>query len=173
MRISADSRFVDLERDGFDVGLRLCRPGVAGTGAVRLFGEKAFPVAIPAIARQLDTPADLERQVLLEFDQPDGAQPWLSWRQWLETKGLAGLKPQGMLRFSEYDQVVNAALSGVGVALGRSALVSEALASRRLVAPFKGELSTDRAYYAVTAPGAAARPEVRAFVEWVAAEARR
>ncbi|MSQ54484.1 MAG: LysR family transcriptional regulator [Betaproteobacteria bacterium] len=170
VRISADSRFVDLERQGFDVGLRLCRADQAGKGAVRLFGENVFPVAVPAIARLLRTPADLHRQVLLEFDQPDGAFPWLSWRQWLETAGLAGLKPQGVLRFSAYDQVVNAALSGVGVALGRSALVAKALAGRKLVAPFKGETSTERAYFAVTAPGAASRPEVKAFVDWVASE---
>ena len=173
VRISADSRFVDLERDGFDVGLRLCRRGLAGEGAVRLFGENVFPVAIASIARLLRTPADLERQVLLEYDQPDGALPWLSWRTWLELAGLSNLKPQGTLRFSEYDQVVNAALAGVGVALGRSALVNEALASRKLVAPFKGETSTDRAYYAVIAPGAETRPEVRAFIDWVGAEAKR
>jgi DNA-binding transcriptional LysR family regulator len=171
VRISADSRFAQLEREDFDVGLRLCRTELADKGAVRLFGEKVFPVAVPAIARLLRTPADLDRQVLLEFDQPDGAYPWLSWTQWLEVQGLAGLKPQGMLRFSEYDQVVNAALSGVGVALGRSALLGSVLASRKLVAPFKGETSTDRAYFAVIAPGAEARPEVRAFVDWVVAEA--
>lgn len=171
VRISADSRFVDLERQGFDVGLRLCRTDQTGKGAVRLFGENVFPVAVPAIARLLRTPADLGRMVLLEFDQPDGAFPWLSWRQWLETAGLSGLKPKGVLRFSEYDQVVNAALSGVGVALGRSALLGKALASRKLVAPFKGTTSTERAYYAVTAPGAGARPEVRAFVDWVVSEA--
>lgn len=171
VRISADSRFARLEREDFDVGLRLCRAELADKGAVRLFGEKVFPVAVPAIARLLRTPQDLDRQVLLEFDQPDGALPWLSWSQWLEVQGLAGLRPQGMLRFSEYDQVVNAALSGVGVALGRGALLGSALAGRKLVAPFKGETSTDRAYYAVVAPGAEARPEVRAFVDWVVAEA--
>jgi len=172
VRISADSRFVDLERDGFDVGLRLCRDATAGEGAVRLFGERVFPVAIPSLARSLRRPADLERHVLLEYDQPDGALPWLSWRTWLELAGLANLRPQGMLRFSEYDQVVNAALSGVGVALGRSALLDEALAGRRLVAPFKGQTSTERSYFAVMAPGASSRPEVRAFVDWVVAEAK-
>jgi DNA-binding transcriptional LysR family regulator len=173
VRISADARFVRLEREDFDVGLRLCRAEQAGRGAVKLFGEKVFPVAVPAIARQMRVPADLARQVLLEFDQPDGAFPWLSWNQWLELHGLAELKPQGLLRFSDYDQVVKAALSGVGVALGRSALLTELIANRRLVAPFKGETATDRAYYAVMAPGAEARVEVRAFVDWVVAEAAR
>lgn len=69
--------------------------------------------------------------------------------------------------------MVNAALSGVGVALGRSALLGAALAAKKLVAPFKGETATDRAYYAVVAPGAESRPEVRAFVDWVVAEAAR
>lgn len=75
VRISADARFARLDREDFDVGLRLCRAELAGPGAVRLFGEKVFPVAAPALARKLRAPADLAGEVLLEFDQPDGAYP--------------------------------------------------------------------------------------------------
>jgi LysR family transcriptional regulator, glycine cleavage system transcriptional activator len=173
VRISADSRFVSLERDGFDVAIRLCTAAYAGPGATKLFGENVFPVAVPQIARLLRAPRDLDRQVLLELDQQDRTPPWLSWRSWLETVGLSDLRTEGLLRFSEYDQVVNAALSGVGVALGRSELVREALASGRLVAPFQQETSTARAYYAVTNPASAARDEVKAFVAWLRREAKR
>jgi LysR family glycine cleavage system transcriptional activator len=173
VRISADSRFVDLQRDGFDVAIRLCTAAHAGEGAVRLFGENVFPVAVPQIARLLRTPKDLDRQVLLELDQHDRTPPWLSWRSWLERVGLSDLKTQGFLRFSEYDQVVSAAYAGVGVALGRSELVREALAAGRLVAPFEQETSTARAYYIVTTGSAAEREEVRAFIGWLKREAKR
>jgi DNA-binding transcriptional LysR family regulator len=173
VRISADSRFMDLQREGLDVAVRLCTAAYGGEGAVRLFGENVFPVAVPQIARLLRVPADLDRQVLLELDQHDRTPPWLSWRTWLEMVGLSDLRTQGFLRFSEYDQVVTAAYAGVGVALGRSELVREALASGKLVAPFKQEHSTARAYYAVSSPAAQGREEVRTFIAWLKREAKR
>jgi DNA-binding transcriptional LysR family regulator len=47
--------------------------------------------------------------------------------------GAARAKPRSVLRFNQYDQVVQAALAGQGVALGRVPLVRDLLAQRRLV----------------------------------------
>ena len=64
-------------------------------------------------------------------------------------------------------------MAGHGVALGRSPLVKNLLDSGELVAPFKSQADPARAYYAVVAKSAASRPEVKAFVEWLKAEAKR
>ncbi len=177
VRISADTRLHDLERDGFDVALRYCPPAAAGLHAVRLFGETVFPVCSPRLAadpqRPLKTPAALAQHVLLHIDDPDGQTPWLSWRAWLEAEGLGELRPSANLRFTNYSEVMPAALAGQGVALGRSPLVREALREGALVAPFRREAASSRAYFLVAAPGAAERPEVARFAEWVKAEARR
>ncbi len=177
VRISADTRLHDLERDGFDVALRYCPPAMAGPQAQRLFGETVFPVCSPALAadpkRPLKSPADLARHVLLHIDDPDGQTPWLSWRSWLEAEGLGELRPSANLRFTNYSEVMPAALSGQGVALGRSPLVRDALRAGALVAPFRREAETSRAFYLVSAAGAGARPEVARFIEWARREARR
>jgi len=177
VRIQADTRLHDLERDGFDVALRYCPPSVAGSEALRLFGETVFPVCSPALAadpsRPLRTPADLARHVLLHIDDPEGQTPWLSWRAWLEAEGVGELRPAANLRFTNYSEVMPAALSGQGVALGRSPLVREALRDGMLVAPFRRQAETSRAYYLVSAPGAAARREVARFIAWITSEARR
>jgi DNA-binding transcriptional LysR family regulator len=87
--------------------------------------------------------------------------------------GIPDLRPAGNLRFSGYEQVIPAALAGHGVALGRTPLVSEALASGDLVAPFQGVAQTARAYFAKVARNAAPRPEVSEFVAWLKSEAAR
>ena len=51
--------------------------------------------------------------------------PWLDWRAWLAANGEPELKPAGSLRFTLYDQVIQAAVGGQGVALGRMPLIAE------------------------------------------------
>jgi DNA-binding transcriptional LysR family regulator len=177
VRISADTRVQDLERDGMDVAIRHGPASLAGPNAERLFGERVFPVCNPKLlqdkSRPLKTPADLSRHVLLAYDDPDVRHPWLHWRSWLEVEGLSELKPAGRISFSGYEQIIAAAVAGHGVALGRTPLLKDALASGELVAPFKRSADPARAYYAVVSPNAQSRPEVAAFTAWLKSEAKR
>jgi len=171
VRIIANVRIQDLERDGADVGIRFCPQALAGLGAERLFGEEVFPVCSPALAndakRPLQVPEDLRHHVLLHTDDPDGRWPWQAWRVWLEAAGVPELQPAGNLRFSGYDQIVPAAIAGHGVALGRTPLVDTALAAGQLVVPFKQAMPSDRAYWVVVSQRAVERPEVADFAAWL------
>jgi DNA-binding transcriptional LysR family regulator len=174
--VSADDRVVDLARGDVDVAVRYLPESAVPEGAVRLFGERMTPVASPKVAagtRPLRTPADLTRHVLLHLDDPEGRMPWLDWRSWLASNGQPGLKPTGTLRFSLYDQVVQAAVGGQGVALGRLPMIAEHLRDGRLVAPFARKYDSARGYYALVAPRAAERDDAIAFVRWLAEEAAR
>jgi LysR family transcriptional regulator, glycine cleavage system transcriptional activator len=175
VRIAADTRVQDLEREGLDLAIRHGPASLAGPQAVRLFGERVFPVCSPKLLadpkRPLRQPADLRHHVLLQYDDPDGRHPWLHWKTWLEVERLSDLRPAGSLLFSGYEQIIPAAIAGNGVALGRSPLVREALASGELVAPFKRSADPARAYFAIVSKTAASRPEVAEFLAWLRAEA--
>lgn len=185
VRIAANNAILDLDRDRIDVAIRYLAPDRAPAQAVRLFDEEVVPVCAPALARDasrpLREPPDLARHVLLHDDpaaSPYPALPYLQWDVWLEAMGLPDLQPAGALHFSHYDQMIQAAANGEGVALGRLPLLSRQIRDGRLVAPFehsrrrgRGTVST-RAYFLVIAPGAAAREEVRHFVDWLRDEAR-
>ena len=168
--ISADNRIVDLERERIDLAVRYCTEAMAPAGAVRLFGERLLPVCSPELAadraRPLKRPEDLARHVLLHIDDERGRFPWLNWSVWLAARASAG-----SLRFNHFDQVVQAALDGQGVALGRVPLIDSLLAQGRLVAPFRNRYATTRAYFIVRAAGAALRPEAQAFIDWLIEEA--
>lgn len=174
--ISADNRIVDLERERIDLAVRYCGQASAPAGAPRLFGERLLPVCSPSLARDptrpLKRPEDLVRHVLLHIDDERGRFTWLNWSAWLAAIGIHDLKPAGSLRFNHFDQVVQAALDGQGVALGRVPLINSLLQQRRLVAPFRDRHATDHGYYVITSSQAAKRPAAGAFVEWLIEEAR-
>ncbi|OGA60529.1 MAG: hypothetical protein A3G81_08620 [Betaproteobacteria bacterium RIFCSPLOWO2_12_FULL_65_14] len=173
VRITAETRVQDLERDGLDVAIRHGPAALAGSHAMRLFGERVFPVCSPDLLKSnpLDEPSDLVRHVLLQYDDPDARHPWLHWKTWLEVAGIADLRPAGTLSFSGYEQIIPAAIAGHGVALGRTPLVKDLLASGELVAPFQSSADPARAYFVIVSRNAAARPEVAGFVAWLKQEA--
>ncbi|MBI2305673.1 MAG: LysR family transcriptional regulator [Rhodocyclales bacterium] len=175
VRISADNRVVDLEREGFDVALRYLASNEVPPEATLLFEEEVFPVAAPQLAAALPkhvSADDFSRIVLLAYDD-DRAAPWLSWEPWLLGLGLAGARPKAVLRFNHYDQLIRAAEEGQGVALGRGPLVARAIAEGRLKPlAVRREKLPARGYYLVRTKGVM-RPEVERFIAWLLEEAEK
>jgi LysR family transcriptional regulator, glycine cleavage system transcriptional activator len=175
VRIMADTRVQDLDRDGLDLAIRHGPASLAGSNAVRLMGERVFPVCSPKLVKDkskpLREPQDLRYHCLLQYDDPEGRHPWLHWKTWLEVERIADLRPAGTLSFSGYEQIIPAAVAGHGVGLGRTPLVKDLLASGELVAPFKSSADPARAYYAVVSKSAEGRLEVAEFVAWLKQEA--
>ena len=174
VRISASYETVNLEREGLDLAVRYA-PDEEMAGELALFEESIIPVCSPALAadpaRPLKAPADLKLHVLLHAD--DTHASWMEWNQWLHAHGLKNLKPAGMLQFNQYDQLVQAAVNGQGVALGRLPLLERLLRERQLVAPFRKSVVSSRGYFLVRSPRAAGKPEVAGFEAWLRAEAKK
>lgn len=177
IRVAADNRIVDLEREAMEIAVRYCTADLVPPGSTRLFREEVFPVCSPHMARRrgrpLERPEDLRHHVLLHLEGADQHWPCGSWNAWLEAVGLHDLRAGGALRFNQYDQLIQAAIDGQGIALGVGALVKRAQKERRLVAPFEQRLSSPRGYHLVLSRHAARRPEVLAFRDWLVAAARR
>jgi len=174
VRIAATHEVLDLAREGIDVAIRDVPSGREPPGSVRLVGERMYPVASPAYLEEakapLDKPEDLARHVMLYLHDPQGRWPWLTWAAWLEANGIPDLVPGGALTYGQYDQVINAALHGQGVALGRLTIVDSLVQEGKLVPLFGKRTQIPRAMHAVFAPGAAERPEAQAFVAWLQKE---
>ncbi len=177
IRIDANNRLLDLDRERIEAAVRYCPAKLAPAGARKLFGEEVFPVCSPALlgraGKPLAEPADLRHQVLLHYQAAEKFWPTGAWRVWLETMGLHGLRSAGSLEFNQYDQLINAALEGQGVALGVSPLVRRHIQHGRLVGLFEQRFASPRGYYLITARYASERPEVHDFNEWVLATAQR
>lgn len=173
VRVAADNAVLDLRAQDIDLSIRYCSEAVVPDSAIRLFGETLTPVASPLLGIQsLDSPQALAQHVLLEFD--DARRPWLQWSAWMSGAGWEfRTKPKGILRFNQYDLVIQAALAGQGIALGRMELLAPMLKARQLqtvrtplVPP-----ACDHAYWLVMAEKFPRRSVVR-VADWIEAQAR-
>jgi DNA-binding transcriptional LysR family regulator len=175
VRISAGYALVNLNRDGVDLAIRYQSEDAIDARAELLFGDVVLPVCSPKLlrdkSRPLKTPEDLRHHVLMYLDSGPGAD-MQDWPIWLRAMKLDTLKPASVLHFSQFDQLINAAVAGQGVALGRSPLLKQLLAERKLVAPFKKTVASPRSYYLVQSAGAPRKPEVLDFAAWLLAQAR-
>jgi LysR family glycine cleavage system transcriptional activator len=172
LRVAALNRLVDLAGEGIELAIRYGPRSAVGHDAVLLFHETISPVAHPSLGiESLSSPKDLEGQVLLEFDDP--GRPWLHWRDWFASVGWKGVKPKGILRFNQYDQVVQSAVAGQGIALGRIELMRSMLSEDRLrlvSTPSPGPTNS-HAYWLLSAE-ATPTADVRAVMDWIVSEAR-
>src|SRR5690606_28355075 len=98
---------------------------------------------------------------------------WRSdWDHWMQAAGTSGSVLSRYLDFSTYTQAIDAALRGRGVVMAHDARIAEHLADGRLVAPFDVRVGASSRYYAVTRKGVGQDSAVRAFLDWLFAEAR-
>jgi LysR family glycine cleavage system transcriptional activator len=177
IRVSATDTIADLDDPELDLALRYCSQAQAPAGAMRLFGEVLTPVVSRSLADKirrgdappLSTPTDLVQHTLAEEDDTKSSTEYVSWRRWLTLNGQPSLQPKRWLYLNFTYQQVQAALAGHGVALGRVALVFEALQRGELVEPFgtAGRIGSPYMYWLVSSPASRARPEVKQFCDWV------
>lgn len=177
IRIEATDSAVNLDTSDVDLVLRYAKPGSVPKHATRLFGEQLALVASPWLLksnRSIKTAADLAHFALIEADHDTRFKhnEWLTWQRWLDKQKLPDLEPKRWLYFNYSHQIVQAALTGQGVALCRMPLIADHLANHDLIELLPTErLETPLAYWLIVGPRSAARPETRAFCEWLRAQA--
>lgn len=175
VRIDANARVVDLEREDIDVALRYGPGDYPGLHVERLLSDEVVPVCAPQLVQgehPLRAPADLAHHVLLHHEQPMGDLGYPDWRMWLLAAGVQGVDASRGPRFTLASMALQAAQDAQGVALIGRALVDRDVAAGRLVQPFQGlGLPLRFAYWIVSPARNAEHPRVKAFREWLHREA--
>ncbi len=134
IRIDATDTVVDLDTTDADLALRYIAAERAGAGAERLFGEQLSVVASPWLLKnspKIRRAEDLVQFTLIEAGDIHRSPhlEWLSWQRWFDEQGQKRLEPKRWLHFNYAHQIVQAALTGQGVALARTTLIADNLAS--------------------------------------------
>ncbi len=134
-----------------------------------IFSEAKFPVCSPALLDAeppLRDPCDLQHHILLHDEYRE------DWPAWLALHGVQGVEATQGLSFSDEKLLIQAAIDGQGVALGRQLWMDRELAEGRLIQPFATNVTNDLAYYLFYPEGRADCVEITAFRHWVLNEAR-
>ena len=164
VRLAASHAPIDFVRDGIDIAIRVGRrPWPRNIAASPFLQDRVGPVCSPALLRDrmLERPADLQRCTLLHTETRADA-----WPDWLRKAGAAGMHAASDLRFEHTYFLLEAAASGLGIAIGSYPLVEHDLKSGRLVAPF-GFAPSGQSYCVLHAKQAAGTSKIQAFRSWI------
>jgi len=165
----------DFRREDVDVAIRFGAGASADTKSIPLLPEDVFPVASPSLVSASLIPmqvADLRTLPLLHDVDALPGQPWLSWQAWFERAGVESPTALRGLQFTDSIVLVDAAVAGLGVALGRGPNIEGLLARGQLMRLTQDSWRAAWSYRLVAPPANFSRPNVRAFVDWIVAEAR-
>jgi LysR family glycine cleavage system transcriptional activator len=174
VRISTSMQFIDFAREPIDAAIRYGEGRWPGLRSDRLLvPDDIFPVCSPGLpegAPPLRSPADLAHHTLLFVDY-DRVQ----WQDWLSAAGVPPETGRALVQrgqaFDVAYMAIEAAIDGLGVALGYAPFVQADIAAGRLVAPFSLSLpsSVGPDAYLVSPEQAADAPEIRLFRNWLLA----
>jgi LysR family glycine cleavage system transcriptional activator len=152
----------------YDVAIRGGPDQVPGHVAQPFLTETRLPVCSPALLARvpLRRPEDQRRHILLHAATLPGV-----WSQWLLAAGVPDLEPRGSVTLEHFYLTLQAALDGLGVAIGPERLVEDDLADGRLTRPFAEPSLPARSYCAYIPERRVGDPAVQAFCDWLHAAA--
>lgn len=154
----------DFQRQAVDIAITYGKGDWRGVVSERILSIDFFPVCSPQLMNgdnPITTPEDLAACTLLHDTDH------VAWSDWLELAGIENVDAQRGTVVDDTNVLMQAAIDGLGVALGSEHFVADRLASGRLVKPFDITLHSDYAYYVVCPKKNLRRPEVAEFQAWL------
>lgn len=169
LRLDTNIRTVDYLAEGIDIGVRYGKGEWEGLEKSLLMTESVFPVCAPDLVEKglfgLDNLIDFPLLHDLSLPKESG---FPSWSSWAKQNNIHNINAEKGLKINNSASVIQAAISGQGVALGRSVLVQEDLDCGRLVKPFPDlKCHIELAYYIVWKSNGLESEKVRVFKEWL------
>jgi len=147
--------------DDWNCGIKLGDGEWPGLVSEPLFAADLLPVCAPRLALQLKRPGDLKGPSLLRVaHSPD------DWPLWLKASGVPRVTARGP-EFQFYGQALQAAVDGLGIAMGIRPYIDDDLAAGRLVAPFALSVPKGMRWYLVYRSFHTEQRDFAAFRRWI------
>lgn len=164
VRLSTSDEPVELVREAFDVAIRGSEQQPSGYVVSEFLAEVRLPVCSPKLlaAQPIRDVADLARHTLLHT----ATYPSL-WTQWLAASGHLQVVPRNDLHLDHFYLTLQAAIDGLGVAMGPTALVALDVKEGRLVHPFDGPSLPAWRYCSFVQTSRLDDPAINTFLTWL------
>ncbi len=164
VEVTTSNDTVDIAGEAADVTIRGGPDTIYGYVTRVFLEETRQPVCSPALldALPLSKPEDLQAHTLLHSSNMARL-----WDEWLTLAGISGLEPAGNLVLDHFYLSVEAAVGGLGVAMGPGALIGADVAVGRLVTPFPHLTLPARSYCAYVSAEARGDARIAAFCDWL------
>ena len=168
LRIETHSGAHDAGRDNVDAWILYSKGEHPGYSVTRLFGEEMFPVCSPRFRETLsDDPGadEILRQPLLHDIYWD-----TDWPDWARAVGATAGTLAADMRFALYTGVIQAAVDGLGMAVGHGEMVAGELADGTLVPLAHLSVVSQKSHHLVMNPSSANNPTLVRLKEWLLQE---
>lgn len=160
-------RDVQFEQDNVDFSIQLGRGAWEGADVDFLFEDIIEPVCSPAFFRQ-HAPERRFPQALLRTRLLVSHYRRNDWQIWAKaTRYEDEIAETPQMSFSSSVLTWQAALDGLGVAVGQTALLADDLAEGRLEAPFSLPVRSGMSYYLLRPKMQRESRKVRLFRDWI------
>jgi Transcriptional regulator len=168
VNVQTSNESLESLKETYDVIVRGGPDTFYGYSMRPFLSEERIPVCSPALLQRLPlrTPDDMRQHTLLHTSSLPRV-----WPDWLASAEIPALKPAAALSFDHFFLTLQAAIDGIGIAMGPTALVADDLASGRLVAPFAGPRLPSRSYCTYVPDAKSADELVLLFCAWLEREA--
>ena len=166
-------RMVEFAQDDADIGVRCGIPPWPGLQADFLLPITMTPLCSPALLEDgaaLREPRDVLNHGLIHADVA-GHVLGEEWRTWLLAAGVRDFGELAGLSFHDPGLALQAAIDGLGIAIGYLELAEADLAAGRLVRPFDLAVRHGLSYHLVYPAARRDEPDLAAFRRWMLSEA--
>lgn len=173
VQLTSSLALADFRRDKIDIGIRSGAGDWPGVDSELIMPIHMTPLCSPALLAEhgdIDNPQSLRKFTLLHADVARGSGIESEWRAWLQAVGADDVNCGGGLSMHDPGLALQAAVDGLGIAMGYVELAQRELANGRLIAPFEMQIAHPWSYYVVTAKGKADNQKVSVFRNWLRKE---
>lgn len=177
VRLDTNLKPVDFAAQQIDIGVRYGPGAWPGLVAEKLMDEEVYPVCSPQLLSErggFQQPCDLTRETLIHDLSMDSHTGFPSWDEWLRRAGMTDVNTVRGMKINNSAAVLQAAIDGQGIALARSVMARDDVASGRLVRLFPDiDFASPLAYFIVYRAESRSLPRLVAFRDWLLSETSR
>ena len=164
IQINASENLNHSTKEDIVIGFSLQNP--VRTNAIIFMEEEIFPVCSPVFLEKADHGISLDNlsniEILIDSHWKN------DWDAWLKINNSAlEVKKTHSLSFSLYSMVVDAAVKGMGLAMGHKQLIQHELEKGLLIMPFEGFTNLKGFYYFSVDENLKQAPQIKSFLEWL------
>lgn len=162
---------VDFSRHRVDAAIQLGDGVWPGTEVMLLFKDSFEPVCSPQLVK--NGPTVKKAEDLLRYPLLHSHYRRRDWADWFESVGVNPPTEVEPTVFASSLLTYQAALDGLGIAMGQTKMLRNELESGALIRPFPHVFERDLGYYFVAPEAMGNRRRLRVFRNWLAEAASR
>lgn len=168
LRVQTAIKPVDFIENDVDLGIQFGEGRWPNMAAHPLVPDEIAPVCSPGLAgvRTLNDPMQLSEYTLLysKYRRQD-------WANWLAGNGASNLDVTKKLLFESSLLTYQAAIEGLGIAMGQLSLLRAELANGSLIRPVGKAVKRERNYWLIWPEHRRIHKNMRKFIDWLIAQA--